>query len=165
MKMTGLKSKINEKGLTLLELTLALAIFGMVALVSLNLIYHGFRSSRSFEDKVEIINSMNFALSAISKTIRETNNPGEITITGDSVFDTLSLPENIQIQVQDGVIQKIDNGDIQSLTTDDNIEVTKLQFQFNPENNNNIIIELAVKSLRDGRTVNSRLETAIRPDV
>lgn len=166
--MSGFSKKMirNETGLTLLELTVALTLFSLLAVASLNLIYFGVRSTESTENKVEIINNLNFALSIISKSIRECRDSDLITITTDAnLNNALNLPGNIRFQVtnesNDFVLQKISNGIAQDLTTRDKLKVTKLTFVEKPNN----IFQIELTASCNGETVKSSLEAAVRSDV
>lgn len=165
MKKARIKGLNNEQGMTLLELTVALGLFGIIAVISLNLMYYSSRSSRIIEDKVEIINNMNHALSIISRAIREVENPKGIkieSVPGTSDFKILILPGNINFQVNNGAIQMTNAAGTQPLMTTDKMQATKLTFS--KDDNNVIEINLVVQS-RDGQTVESRLKAAVRADI
>lgn len=164
------KTKSNEKGLTLLELTVALSLFGIISVIVLNLMYYGFRSNKAVKSKVEIINNLNSALEVITKAIRSSN-ASDLEIVEDSPnFKTLVYSETdasgnkkiCKLQVKNGVLQKDVSGVTQDLTTKEQLEVIFLDFE--KGNNNDIDIDITVKS-NDGGTVTARSNAAVRSGI
>src|SRR4030067_656690 len=102
--------KLNEKGVTLIELVIVILIVSIIAASLSELLSIGLLSSRENRTKSELLDSANYALNRIISAARETNSV-LIPTNANAVRDILAISAMIDND-NDGKVDEDWSGDI-----------------------------------------------------
>lgn len=151
----SLNSKFSQKGFSLLELLIYIAIFGTVVLATANVLVTVFEGRDSTNARYEVLQNIRFASEKIRQLVYDTSSS---TVSGVCPFNVLEViigGATTTVTINNGILQTVSGGNTNILTsnlvtatsTDGNCLFVKisnplpakptLQFQFSISYNNN----------------------------
>ncbi|WP_418792326.1 PulJ/GspJ family protein [Phosphitispora sp. TUW77] len=158
----------NQKGVTLLELVVAIALLGMLSLSVLMLMSHGISSFGTAERQIELLDNLDSAMNFMTKSVREaqggyTNvvSPGELHYRD---LDSSGSDRLCRFTIDDGIlVREIETfpgtwGDSQGLTSQ---EITITDLIFTEISSKTVKIYIKAR-FDDGKTAALESEAAAR---
>ncbi|MBU7008769.1 PulJ/GspJ family protein [Phosphitispora fastidiosa] len=148
----------NQKGVTLLELVVAIALLGMLSVSVLMLMSHGITYFGTTERQIELLDNLNSAMNFMSKTVRETQG-GYISVASQGELryrdlDSLGAERLCRFKVDNGVLVRETEtsagswGNAQGLTSG---EITITDLVFTTVSTKTVKIYLQAR-FKDGKT-------------
>lgn len=127
---------MNNKGFTLIELMVSLAIFAAVVGISVNLFTASFRTQRKAQRLQDVLDNARFSLERMAKAIRvsciKTPDTGPNNSTSTLDVYHFRRAKHLQYRLANGRIKEIENpggaDEIESDLTGERIQVDKLGF-------------------------------------
>lgn len=139
-----MKKHVNCNGFTLIEVVVAMAIFGLIFTGVSNLMFAGMQSWAYGENHIDVMQNLRYSLDIMTRELRQADQI-DASSDGDYIKFTIDTDTfQYQLDTANHEIQRIKNSDNQPLAS----QVESISFSYDPSPGSGVSMEYITISLR-----------------